>query len=133
MYYFGDGVAQNYKRALEWYQLAAVQGNAAAQRCVGIMLMKGVPGVSRDPKRGVEWLEKAVKQGEICAHFNLGLIYEKGLGVQQDSERARYLYEVAAMSGNSHAQNNLAVMLLNGKENAFCVVDLVLNLNKKTT
>ena len=31
MYYEGDGVSQDYKKAAEWYNKAAIQGNSYAQ------------------------------------------------------------------------------------------------------
>src|SRR5262245_42754941 len=37
MYVSGDGVPQNYREASKWYRKAAIRGNAAAQRNLGLM------------------------------------------------------------------------------------------------
>ena len=41
MYDTGHGVAQDYKKAANWYTLAAVQGNARAQLGLGLMYYEG--------------------------------------------------------------------------------------------
>ena len=41
MYEQGRGVAQNYRDAMRWFRLAAVQGNASAQSNLGVMYYKG--------------------------------------------------------------------------------------------
>ena len=37
MYYYGNGVDQNYSRAMKWYRKAAEKGYANAQMLLGIM------------------------------------------------------------------------------------------------
>ena len=37
MYYKGQGVPQDYKEAVQWFRLAADQGNAGAQTNLGVM------------------------------------------------------------------------------------------------
>ena len=41
MYYFGEGIIKNYKKALQWFGKAAEQGNADAQSNLGLMYYKG--------------------------------------------------------------------------------------------
>ncbi len=45
MYYEGEGVPQDYAKAVEWYQKAANQGNTQAQYNLGFMYYKGEVGV----------------------------------------------------------------------------------------
>ena len=47
MYDKGDGVRQNFPKAVRWYRLAAKQGNVSAQFNLGLMYYKG-EGVARD-------------------------------------------------------------------------------------
>ena len=47
MYYNGQGVDQDYAKALEWYKLAALQGNPQAQFKLGKMFNNG-QGVDQD-------------------------------------------------------------------------------------
>jgi hypothetical protein len=70
MYYYGNGVTQDYKKAERWYQEAAKQGNLEAQFKLGDMYYYGY-GVDQDYKESVEWYEKAAKQGHVEAQFKL--------------------------------------------------------------
>lgn len=47
MYFMGQGVAQDYKQALEWFRKAAVQGDAFAQFILGLMYENG-EGIEKD-------------------------------------------------------------------------------------
>lgn len=56
-YLYGDGIAQNYQKALEWFTKAANNGDLHSQSNLGLMYHKG-QGVSRDDKTAIEWLQK---------------------------------------------------------------------------
>jgi hypothetical protein len=47
MYEQGHGVVQNYREAMRWFRLAALQGDASAQSNVGVMYYKG-QGIAQD-------------------------------------------------------------------------------------
>ena len=66
MYSYGEGVPQDYKKAIEWYQKAAEQGHADAQYNLGWIYEKG-RGVSADNYKALEWYEKAAVQGVAMA------------------------------------------------------------------
>jgi hypothetical protein len=66
MYYNGNGVIQDYKQAVAWYQKAADQGNAGAQYNLGFMYKNGY-GVNKDSKQAVAWYQKAADQGDVDA------------------------------------------------------------------
>lgn len=78
MYYNGDGVAKDDAKAAEWYQKAAVQGNAFAQYKLGVMYDQG-EGVARDASKAVEWWQKAAAQGNEAAQDSLKPLAAKGL------------------------------------------------------
>jgi TPR repeat protein len=66
LYFFGEGVQQSYKVALEWYVRSAEQGFAYAD------------------KTAVKWYTKVAEQGLAKAQSNLGVMYDEGKGVPQD-------------------------------------------------
>ena len=61
-YQRGQGVAQDTKRAVEWYTKAAAQGEAGAQFNLGIHYERG-QGVAQDFKQALNWFGKAAAQG----------------------------------------------------------------------
>lgn len=84
MYDRGEGVRQDYAKAIEWYTKSANQGDADAQFSLGVIYLKG-RGVSPDYPKAAEWYQKAANQGHADAQFSLGLTYHYGMGVRQDN------------------------------------------------
>ncbi len=114
MYAKGQGMSQDYKKAVVWYLKAAEQGDADAQTSLGVMYNVG-QGVAQDYKKAVEWYRKAAEQGAANAQSNLGVMYTSGQGVEQDDREAASWYRKAAEQGNAPAQFNLGVMCANGQ------------------
>ena len=106
MYANGEGVKQDYFKAVEWFQKAADQGLAKAQYNLGDMYFYG-QGVKQDYIKAVEWWQKAAEQGDAKAQFNLGNMYYNGQGVKQDYIKAVEWYQKAAEQGHAEAQFNL--------------------------
>src|SRR5436190_838508 len=75
MYYNGQSVSQDYKKAFEWYMESATQGDAQAQSAVAAMYLRGL-GIKQDNKTALQWYTKAAKQGYADAQNNLGVMYE---------------------------------------------------------
>ena len=113
-YTTGQGVPQDYEKAVFWYTKAAEQGIAAAQNNLGICYAKG-QGVPQDYEKAVYWYTKAAEQGYAVAQNNLGVCYAKGQGVPQDYEKAVFWYTKAAEQGIAAAQNNLGVCYAKGQ------------------
>jgi len=65
-YYNGHGVEQDYEKAVEWYMLAAAQGDALAQNNLGICYENGF-GVEQDYGKAIEWYTLAIEQGNALA------------------------------------------------------------------
>ena len=104
----------DFKTALaEWMPLAE-QGNANAQRNLGLMYDNG-DGVQENDKTAVKWYTLAAEQGLDQAQSNLGLMYENGIGVQENHETAVKWYTLAAEQGLDQAQSNLGFMYYIGK------------------
>ena len=96
------GKGSRYLEALMWFGVAALQGDAEAQLCLGFMYAKDPGYGAKDtgiPKNLVEaahWYRKSAEQGNAWAQRALGHAYEYGLGVPQDLARAVEWYQKAA-------------------------------------
>ena len=109
----GDGVDQDYAKAVYWFTKAAEHGYAIAQLNLGVCYGNGY-GVSQDHAKAVYWYTKAAEQGNAKAQNNLGLCYKKGDGVSRDYGKAVYWYNTAAKQGHTGAQRNLGYCYYNG-------------------
>ncbi len=54
-------------RAADWYERAALAGNAEAQRTYGLLLAKGGAGLPADPAKAKDWLKQAAAQNDAEA------------------------------------------------------------------
>ena len=70
-YVHGQGVAQDYVEAANWFRKAAEQGYADAQFNLGVCYENG-DGVTKDLAEAIKWYHKAAVQGDVGAQFNLG-------------------------------------------------------------
>ena len=63
MYHQGQGVPQNYKKALRWFMKAAEQGHARAHFGTGVLFTEEREGVQRDLRTALKWVHLAAAQG----------------------------------------------------------------------
>ena len=70
MYYFGQGVRNDYELAAEWFKKAAEHGHAGAEYCLGQMYLLG-QGVSQDNDEALKWYRLAAAGGNIRAREKL--------------------------------------------------------------
>ncbi|MBQ7544835.1 MAG: SEL1-like repeat protein [Synergistaceae bacterium] len=113
MYQTGDGVAQDYRKAREWYEKAAAQNYGWAFHNLGWMYQEAL-GVKVDYRKAFEYYTKGAERG-IARSFNqLGWFYEQGLWVKFDYKQAFYWYTKAAEGGDHYGLNNLGHMYENG-------------------
>ena len=103
----------DYATALSLWRPLADQGNARAQRNLGVMYHNG-QGVPRDFAAAAMWIGKAAGQGDPAAQHNLAFMCDNQQGVPQDHEAAVALYRKAAEQGHAGAQSNLGFMYRNG-------------------
>ena len=113
MYLNGQGVTEDPKEAMKWFQLAAKQGNASAQLNLGVMYDFG-NGVAQDYKEAMKWYQLSAKQGDALAQFNIGAMYSFGNGVPQDYKEAIKWWRLAAEQGDTSAQGSLGYVYQNG-------------------
>ena len=74
IYYWGQGVAVDYKRALAAYKIGAEGGNATSQNQLGFMYQNGQGIDSPDYKQALVWYEKAAAQDLPDAINSLGFM-----------------------------------------------------------
>lgn len=113
LYNLGLGVPMDPKKASEWYELAAKQGEPHAMATLGLMALEG-RGVEKDPARGKAWLEQAAAKGDASASYNLALLF-MSTGLDADLKRAITLLQTANAGEIGDAQHALGVLYLTGK------------------
>ena len=70
-YDHGEGVEQDMKKAICWYERAAEQNHPAAMNSLGECYAMG-RGVPRDLETAMEWYRRAAELGEAMADYNMG-------------------------------------------------------------
>ncbi len=73
MYDEGEGVEEDNQEAIKWYRLAAMQGNEAAQYCLGVTYLNGEVG-EPDLAEAFAWLTLADESEETSAAEELEAI-----------------------------------------------------------
>ncbi len=104
---------QDRVRALEYYRIAADEGNAEAQRITGICYLKGTYTKS-DHSQAHRYLSMAAEQSDREALYYLGTMAEDGIGAAKNMEEAFRLYLEAAQKGYRPALKKTAFMYLDG-------------------
>lgn len=99
----GSGVPRNYEKAVEWYSLAAANGNREAQNELGFLYAVG-KGVERDPEKSAEYFLQAAFKGLPIAQYNIGILYYTGNGFKDsDLQRSYAWFNLAATNGHQPA------------------------------
>ena len=100
----GEGAAQDFAQAAEWYRKAADQNHSLAQFNLGMMCSQG-QGMGRDDAQSVIWFGKAARLGDAGAQFHLGRSCHRasfggGLDAAPESRIEAYKwYRLAAAQG----------------------------------
>lgn len=92
------------EEAAAWYQKAAEQGDAEAQRMLAIAYLFG-NGVERNMEAAGKWFLKAADQGDAPAQRELGKIY----GDQWKYQESNDWYLKAAQQGDAESQRILGL------------------------
>jgi uncharacterized protein len=105
LYHDGRGIPQNYRRARQWYLIAANGGENKAAVNLGVMDASGEGG-PRDYRKAIGWFLFAARHGDNKAKNNLGTMYLNGQGVPRDLVRAHMWYNLASAKGDPEAIQN---------------------------
>jgi len=103
----------DYATALRLWRAQADQGNAGAQKMLGVMYYNG-QGIAQDYAAAVAWSRKAANQGDAEAQRNLGVFYLQGRGVPKDYAQAMQWSLRAAAQRDAKAQYNIGILYQNG-------------------
>jgi TPR repeat protein len=103
----------NFKKAAEWYEQAAEQGNAEAQTQLVTWYCKN-RGVPKERAKAADWHTKAAEQGNAEAQTSLAHMYATGKGAAKDAKKAAGLYAKAAAQGEPLGQYHLGDMYSRG-------------------
>ena len=87
LYYHGDGVRQDYKKAREFVGKACEMNNAEGCNNLGYLYDNGL-GVRQNYKKAMELYNKACEMNNALGCNNLGILYYNGKGVKQDYKKA---------------------------------------------
>jgi TPR repeat protein len=114
MYYFGEGIEQDFEQSYRWFLHAGKQNHRASKYYVAQHYYNGL---ARDKNltEAKNWFEQAAELGDSDAQFRLGWMYSNAEGVEQSYQSAFNWYRKAAEQGHSAAQNNLGVMFAEGQ------------------
>jgi len=93
---------------LEELRAKAERGLAPAMTVLGITLLEGHDGIEPDYDEALHWLSLAAAKGVPRARYHLGRMYLRGLATDQDTDRARELFSLAAQRGEFLACIELA-------------------------
>ncbi len=110
----GQGISQDYEKAIEWVKKAAKQGHQRAQYSLGFVYYNGKV-VSQDYNEAINWFSKSAEQGYAEAQFYLGYAHLKGRGVPKNSKTALKWFQKAAEQEHSEAQYLLGLAYSSNK------------------
>ena len=77
MYYCGENVAVNYKKAAKWQLQAAEKGHKLAENNLSYLYEHG-EGVPKNEEEAVKWLTRSAEHGYDHAQNRLGVMYKRG-------------------------------------------------------
>eukprot|EP00439_Symbiodinium_sp_Y106_P027263 s1957_g3.t1 len=114
VYRYGLGVARDFRKARELFELSMQRGSHRSPTSLGSMYHDG-QGVAQDFLKAKELYEMAIKRGDEKAFIMLGILYERGQGVVQDFHRAKELYEIGIEKGSAAAHYALGSLYQYGR------------------
>jgi|GEM_PF-2197096 len=132
MYENGEGIEQDFKQAVNWYEEAGKcpfieadnQENSRGRNWnnigfynAGKIYYKGEEGVERDQVKALEYFQKAADNNaeDYEPYYYLGIEYLKGNIIDQDYEKALRYFEIAVKNGFYAALDCLDYMYETGK------------------
>jgi len=126
------GVAQNLV-SIQWFRLAAAQGNINAMINLGLILSEGVGGIAQDKQEAMQFYHLASEKGYGEASLKLGDMIDNDDSYDdiKKKEEVVRLYRLAAEQTNTTAQFKLANILLNDKKIEEAMKWLIIAAEKK--
>ena len=102
LYYFGNGVEQNYSTAYKYYKLSLVKNdNYEAYNFIANLYYFG-DGVERNTLKAKRTYERLLESNNPNTFYYLGNLYYDGYDIPKDYLRVRKYYESSADQNNSN-------------------------------
>lgn len=98
----------DYVKAMEFYEKAALLGNADGYCRAALYLANGYAGV-KDAEKSRQYYEKAAEMGACFALVELAFLYESGDGVEKSYEKAFELLHKAAQEEYPYAMYRIGL------------------------
>ena len=98
IYYQGNGVTQDYTKALAIFQQDAAKGDVDSMAIIGAMYHDG-EGVEVDYSKALQWFTCAAEKGHAPSMAMLGVMYQFGRGVKMNYDLTKFWYTKAAVAG----------------------------------
>lgn len=109
----GDGVQQDYTKAMEYYKIAADKGDAHAIYSLAYCYLFGLEGDANHQK-GIELMKIAAENDIAVANEHMGWIYFRKRFAPVDYEKSFMYMKRAADLGDAIAQTHVAQAYENG-------------------
>jgi len=122
MYHNGQGVTQDYAKAIEWYKKAAEQRDTAAQKHLAVMYFSGV-GVSKDNNILIELLEVISDINKQYEPDNITLLF---MAAEKGHVEAVEKLLVAGAKVDIVNKNGETSLWIAAKNSHLCVVEKLL-------
>lgn len=113
MYFLGEGVKKDAKKAVEYLASAADNGVAMADILLGLLYYRG-DGVAKDIRKAIKYLKRSYSRGNAEAGYALGMIYFEGDEVPEDEEKGIEYFRDAAKRDSAPAQCMMGILYHNG-------------------
>ena len=111
----GAGVARDFVKAAQWFELARQAGDVSAETLLAECYLFG-KGVDKNEAKATDLLQHAAAANDPRAMDQLGNCYHKGIGVARDDREAFRLYSSAANLNYLDSVGNLGVLYLTSAE-----------------
>ena len=95
------------KEMVNRYKKRMELNDPIAMSCLGGFYTHGSNGLPQNYAEALELWHRAAELGHYGAYYNIGNAYRNGRGVERDMKKTEHYWELAALSGNVQARNNL--------------------------
>ena len=109
LFYRGEGMPRNYKKAIQHLNRACEKGNAEACFLLGSMYIEG-KGCDKSCETAAKIWTQGAEAGNLSCAYNLSILYERGIGVAQDIHKSVSILRFCAENGLEQAAKKLETM-----------------------
>ena len=107
LYYKGEGVTQDYHKAIEWFEKAVELDDVNAEMELGDIYYFKNKFIEQNYEKAFMLYEKAAQKNYAIAQSRLGEMYRDGKYVEQNLEKAIEWFEKAVKNGDTRAKYQL--------------------------